>query len=338
MPFLKFTKTYQACIGSGLKIAFASSIASLLALPTLSHAQAYPNKPITLVIPFVPGGTTDILGRILADGLGKKLGQPVIVDNRGGAGGNIGAAVVAQAKPDGYTLLMGYNGTNAINPSLYKQLSWDPIKSFDPISMVARVNNVVIVNPSLAIKSLPELVTYAKVNPGKLNYGSAGAGSIFHLAGEMLEQQANVSLTHVPYKGASPALIDLMAGQTQLMFATIPAALPHIKSGKLRAIGVTGPQRSALFPELLTAKEAGYPGMVVDSWFGVFAPKGTPPLIETQLNNAIREVLNDPVYIKKMEDQGAQPVSSTAMELANVLGVDLKVWRGIVRTAKVTLE
>jgi tripartite-type tricarboxylate transporter receptor subunit TctC len=314
----------------------AASLCATAVLP--AQAQDYPNKPITLVVPFTPGGTTDIIGRIVADGLGKRLGQPVIIDNRGGAGGNIGAAAVAQAKSDGYTLLMGYNGTNAINPSLYKKLSWDPLKSFDPISMVARVNNVVIVNPSLPIKTLPDLVTYAKAHPGELNYGSAGPGSIFHLAGEMFEQLTSTRMTHVPYKGAAPALTDLMGGQVQVMFATIPAALPFIKAGKLRAIAVTGAQRSPLFQELPTAGEAGYPAMVVDSWFAVFAPKGLPSDVHARLNKAIREVIADPSIVKKMEEQGAQPVSSTPAELTELLTKDIRSWNAIVKSANVTLD
>ncbi len=311
---------------------------ALLTTSTALLAQDYPTKPITLVVPFAAGGTTDIIGRMVADGLSKKLGQPVVVDNRGGAGGNLGASAVANAKADGYTLLMGYNGTNAINPSLYKQLSWDPIKSFDPISMVARVNNVVVVNPSLPIKTLQELVAYAKANPSAVNYGSAGAGSIFHLAGEMLEQQTGITLTHIPYKGAAPALVDTMGGQIQLMFTTIPTALPHIKSGKLRAIGVTGAQRSPLFPQLATAREAGYPSMVVDSWFAVFAPKGLRPEISTKLNTALHELLADATIIQKFHDQGAEPKSSTPRELADLLAADLKVWKTVLQTAKVSLE
>lgn len=298
----------------------------------------YPSRAVTLVIPFVAGGTTDIVGRILAEGLSHKLGQPVIVDNRGGAGGNIGAAAVASAKPDGYTLLMGYNGTNAINPSLYGKLTWDPVRSFTPISLVSRVNNVVIVNPSLPVKDLPELVNYAKANPGKVNYGSAGAGSIFHLAGEMLEQQANIKMTHVPYKGAAPALTDLMGNQVQVMFSTIPAALPFIKSGKLRAIAVTGPKRSALFPNLPTAKESGFDNFVVDSWFAVFAPQGLPSAVQTKLHKAIADVLSDPETSKKYLAQGADPQSSSAQELANLLTSDLKSWKNVISTAKVSLD
>jgi tripartite-type tricarboxylate transporter receptor subunit TctC len=314
----------------------AAALAAAAALPV--QAQSYPNKPITLIVPFTAGGTTDIMGRIVADGLSKRLGQAVIIDNRGGAGGNLGGAAVAQAKPDGYTLLVGYNGTNAINPSLYKQLSWDPLRSFDAISLVARVNNVVVVNPKLSIKSLPELVVYAKAHPGELNYGSAGAGSIFHLAGEMLAQQTGVRMTHVPYKGAAPALTDLMGGQVQVMFATIPAALPLIKAGKLRAIAVTGAQRSPLFPELPTAREAGFPSMVVDSWFAVFAPKGLPANVQASLNRAVRDVIADPAIVRKMDEQGAQPISSTADELVELLSKDLKSWSSIVNSAKVTLD
>lgn len=318
------------------RVLLAASLCVAAALPV--QAQSYPSKPVTLVVPFTAGGTTDIIGRIVADGLGKRLGQPVIIDNRGGAGGNIGAGAVAQAKSDGYTLLLGYNGTNAINPSLYKKLPWDPIKSFDPISMVARVNNVVVVNPALDIKTLPDLVVHAKAHPGELNYGSAGAGSIFHLAGEMFQQLAGVRMTHVPYKGAAPALTDLMGGQVQVMFSTIPAALSFIKAGKLRAIAVTGPQRSPLFPELPTAGEAGYPVMVVDSWFAVFAPKGLPADVQASLNKALRDVIADPAIVKKMEEQGAQPVGSTPAELMTLLNKDIRSWSAIISSAKVSLD
>lgn len=332
-PFIADTHRLRAPLRRQVLLA---SLAAACAMPAL--ADTYPAKPITLVVPFVAGGTTDIVGRILADGLNKELGQPVVVDNRGGAGGNIGAAAVAQAAPDGYTLLMGYNGTNAINPSLYKKLAWDPVSSFDPISLVARVNNVVIVPPALPVKTLPELTSYAKAHPGQVNYGSAGAGSIFHLGGEMYAQLAGVKVTHVPYKGAAPALTDLMGGQTQFMVASIPAALPFIRAGRLRAIAVTGAQRSPLFPALPTALETGYPSMVVDSWFGIFAPSGLPEDIRTRLNQAVRKVLANPVYAKRLQEQGAEPTPSSSAELARLLGDDLKSWRSIIRSAKVSLE
>lgn len=317
------------------KVALAAAISFVL---PQAFAQNYPARPVTLVVPFAAGGTTDIIARLMADGLGKKLGQPVIVDNRGGAGGNIGAAFVANAKSDGYTLLMGYNGTNAINPSLYRKLSWDPLRSFDPISLVARVNNVVIVNPELPIKTLPELVAYTKDHPGRVNYGSAGPGSIFHLAAVMLEQQAGVSMIHVPYKGAAPALTDLMAGQTQVMFSTIPTALPFIKAGKLRAIAVTGAQRSPVFPQLPTAVETGMKDMVVDSWFGIFAPKGTPTQILGKLNQSVLAVLADPSIVRSLKEQGAEPTASTPAELSALLSQDLKAWQAVVTKANVSLD
>lgn len=303
-----------------------------------AEAQTYPARPITLIVPFAAGGTTDILGRLVAEQLGKVIGQPVVVENRGGAGGNIGAAAVATANPDGYTLLMGYNGTNAINPSLYKKLSWDPLSSFEPLSMIARVNNVVVVNPSLPIKTLPELVAYAKNNPGKLNYGSAGAGSIFHLAGVMLEQQAGVKMVHVAYRGAAPALADLAGGHVQVMFTTIPTALPLIQSGNLRAIAVTGPERSPLFPDLPNAVEAGYKQMVVDSWFAMFAPKGIPETAKQKLSTALRQVLSDPVLIKKLKEQGAEPLSSSSEEVTKLLVADIATWKAILTDAKLELQ
>lgn len=308
--------------------------------PTGVSAQSatYPNKPITLVVPFTPGGTTDILARIMGEGLGKAVHQSVVIDNRGGAGGNIGAGIVAKAPADGYTLLMGYNGTNAINPSLYKSTGWDAEKDFTPICMVARVNNVVITSTSFPVNDLKGLARYAKGNPEQINYGSAGPGSIFHLAGEMFEDAAGIKMTHVPYKGAAPALIDLLGGQIQLMFATIPAALPHIKAGKLKVLGVTGENRSALFPQNLTAVESGFPNMVVDSWFGIFGPKGLPNDIQTNLEKSCKSVLSNPDVVKKMEDQGATPTFERADRLHKILATDLKSWKQVIHKAKVTLD
>lgn len=324
------------CIRRSVLTLMVAACASATTAPSV--AQTYPAKPVSLVVPFVPGGTTDIIARSVAESLGKRLGQPVVVENRGGAGGNIGAAAVAQAKADGYTLLMGYNGTLAINPSLYRQLSWDPVTSFEPLSLVARVNNAVVVNNALPVKTLQELVAYAKAHPGAVNYGSAGPGTIFHLAGEMLEQQTGVSLTHVPYRGAAPALTDLMGGQVQLMFTTLPTVLPHLRAGKLRAIAVTGASRASVLPDSPTAIEAGYPGLVIDSWFAVFAPRGLPPDVQSRLLGALRDVLSDPALVRKLEDQGAQVQKSTPDELAKVLAGDLVRWRLVVKAAQVTLD
>ncbi|OYT87662.1 MAG: LacI family transcriptional regulator [Burkholderiales bacterium PBB6] len=301
-------------------------------------ADTYPTHAITLVVPFAAGGTTDIISRILAESLGKRLGQPVIVENRGGAGGNLGAGQVAGAKPDGYTLLMGYNGTNAINPSLYKQLAWDPVRSFEPVSLVARVNNVVVVNPNVPVRTLGELVSYARANPGKLNYGSAGAGSIFHLAAVMLEQQSGTVMTHVPYKGAAPAVTDLLGGQIELMFASIPTVLQHVRTGKLRAIGVTGSTRSDLFPNVPTARESGLPGLVVDSWYGVFAPRGLSPDVRQRLGNALKDALADPALKRKFEEQGAVSQGYSPTDLQDLLAKDLVTWRGVLQKSKVVIE
>ena len=319
-------------------ICFALASAAWLTASATRAADDYPTRPITLVVPFAPGGTTDILGRIVGEGMSKRLGQPVVIDNRGGAGGNIGAAAVAKSEPDGYTLLLGYNGTNAINPSLYKSLAWDPIQSFDPISMVARVNNVVVVNPALEVRSLPELVAYARANPGKLNYGSAGPGSIFHLAGAMFSSMTGIEMVHVPYKGAAPALTDLMGGRIEVMFSTIPTALSFIEADKLRAIAVTGEQRSPLFPDLPTAREAGYPDMVLDSWFAVFAPAGTPAEVEARLTAVVKEVIADREVRAKMEQQGADPQASDPAELARILKNDLARWKVVVDEAQVSIE
>lgn len=309
---------------------------------TSSTAQtpkdAYPNRAITLVVPFAAGGTTDILSRILAESLGKRLGQAVVIENRGGAGGNLGAGLVAGAKPDGYTLLMGYNGTNAINPSLYKQLSWDPVRSFEPLSLVARVNNIIVVNPSVPVRTLGELVAHARSNPGRLNYGSAGAGSIFHLAAVLLEQQSGVTLTHVPYKGAAPAVSDLLGGQIEVMFASIPTVLQHVRTGKLRAIAMTGSGRSDLFPGIPTARESGVPGLVVDSWYGLFAPRGLPQHVRQRLGAALKEVLADPVLRRKFEEQGAVSQDYSPTELQDVLAKDLANWRGVLQQSRVVVE
>jgi tripartite-type tricarboxylate transporter receptor subunit TctC len=311
---------------------------ALTAAPPQLAAQTYPHKSVTLVVPFAPGGTTDIISRIVADGLGKSLKQPVVVENKGGAGGNLGAAAVAGAVADGYTLLMGYNGTNAINPSLYKKTGFDPLGSFEPIGMVARVNNAVIVRPSLEVKNLKELAAYAKNHPGKLNYGSAGAGSIFHLGGEIFAAETGTTMTHIAYRGAAPALTDLLGGQIDLMFTTIPTALQHIKTQKVRIIGVTGANRSPLFPEIPTAREQGFPGTVVDSWFALFAPKGTPAAVVKRLSDALRALMADPGTVKKFEEQGATPAFSSPDELDRTLKADLQNWKKVIEQAKVSLD
>jgi tripartite-type tricarboxylate transporter receptor subunit TctC len=245
---------------------------------------------------------------------------------------------VAGSAPDGYTLLLGYNGTNAINPSLYKKPGFDPLRSFDPVGMVARVNNAVVVRPTLGVTNLQELTAHAKAHPGALNYGSAGAGSIFHLAGEIFEAETGTAMTHIAYKGAAPALTDLLGGQIDLMFTTIPTALQHIRSQKVRVIGVTGAARSPLFPEMPTAREQGLPQLVVDSWFALFAPKGTPPTVLKRLSDDLRALMADPATVKKFEEQGATPAFSTAEELDRTLRADLQRWKAVIERARVSLD
>lgn len=318
--------------------ALAVMLAFVAPYAAAQAAQAYPTKPITLVVPFPPGGSTDILGRILADALSSELKQPVVVENRGGAAGNIGAAAVAQAKGDGYTLLLGYNGTNAINPSLYKKLSWDPIRSFAPVSMLARANNVVVVNASRPFTTLEEVIAFAKAHPSRLNYGTAGPGTIFHLAGAMLEQQAGILMTQVPYKGSGPAMTDLASGQIDLMITTIPAAMPHIQSGRIRPVAATGLTRASVFPRLKTAKESGYENMVVDSWFALFAPESTSPVIINALNDAVRRALEQPRLKGRMSINGLEPIRSSPAELARTLHSDLMTWRALIEKLQITVD
>ncbi|MDB5878126.1 MAG: Twin-arginine translocation pathway signal, partial [Variovorax sp.] len=264
---------------NALSIAAAATAAALGATPFCSaFAQdAWPTKPITIIVPFSAGGTTDIVARFAGQALSQELGQPVIIDNRPGAGGNIGAQAVARAPADGYTLVMGTVGTHAINPSLYKKMPYDHIKDFAPISRVTAVPNVLIANPSQPYKTVKELIAYGKANPDKLTFASSGSGTSIHLAGELFKSMTGITMQHIPYKGSSPALTDLMAGQTNVMFDNLPSAIQFIKAGKLRPIAVTTIKRAPQFPDLPTIDEAGVPGFDASSWFGLLAPANTPP-------------------------------------------------------------
>src|SRR5438034_5972010 len=262
-----------------LLVHFARALAAALlvvAAPVALGQVAYPTKPVRLVVPFPAGGTTDLLARAAAQKLSEAWGQQVIVDNRPGAAGNIGAELVAKAAPDGYTLLMGTVGTHAINASLYAKMPYDHVKDFAPVILVAGVPNVLVVNPSLPVHSVQELIAYAKANPGKLNFASSGSGTSIHLSGELFKVMTGVQMTHVPYKGSAPALQDLLGGQVQLMFDNLPPSLPQIKAGRLRALAVTSATRAPALPDVPTVAEAGLPGFEASSWFGVLAPAGTP--------------------------------------------------------------
>lgn len=319
-------------------IALATLGATAL-LPGLVVAQgAWPSKPVRIVVPFAPGGTTDILARVLAPELSKALGQPVVVDNRGGAGGNIGADLVAKAPGDGYTLLMGTVGTHGINKSLYASLPYDPQKDFAPITLVAGVPNVMVMNAKraqeLSIQSVPDFVRYAKAHPGQLNMASSGNGTSIHLAGELFKARTGIFMTHIPYRGSGPALKDLIGGQMDVMFDNLPSAMPHIQSGHLKAFAVTSAVRSDSMPELPTVAEAGaLPGFEASSWFGLLAPAGTPPDIVNRLQQETTKALNLPAVKARLLSLGAIPGGDTPQAFARQIEAEISKWAPVVKVS-----
>jgi len=306
---------------------------SAFALAAIAGAQApaYPTKPIRLVVPFPAGGATDILAREVAKHLTDAWGQSVVVDNRPGAGGNIGSELVAKAAPDGYTLEMGTVGTHAINASLYSKMPYDHVKDFVPVILVAGVPNVLEVNPALPVNSVQELIAYAKANPGKLNFASSGSGTSIHLSGELFKVMTGVQMTHVPYKGSAPALQDLIGGQVQLMFDNLPPSLPQIKAGKLRALAVTSAGRAPALPDTPTVAEAGLPGFEASSWFGVLAPAGTPPEIVNKLNAEIAKWLASPGAKEKLANVGANIAGGTPEDFARHIQAETTKWAKVVK-------
>ncbi|CAB3677980.1 hypothetical protein LMG26685_04120 [Achromobacter mucicolens] len=313
-----------------MKLAITIAAASALAFSSAAIADAYPTKPIRLIIPFAVGGSTDNLGRVLAARLSEKLGQQVVADNRPGAGGNIGTDLVAKAPADGYTLLFATEGTLGINPSLYKKLPFDPEKDFTPIAQFASVPNILVVNPKVQAKTVEELAAYAKRKPASLNMGSAGNGTTNHLSGELFQSMTGASFTHVPYKGSGPAMADLLADQIQLMFDNLPGSLPHVKAGSLRALAVTSAKRSPLLPDVPTMAEAGVPGYDVEVWFGVAAPKGLPAQTLATLSKAITEISQEPATIEKILNIGATPLTSTPAEFGSRIQEARLKWAPIV--------
>jgi tripartite-type tricarboxylate transporter receptor subunit TctC len=310
----------------------------LLATAPAAAQAAYPTKPITIIVPFSAGGTTDILARIVAQGLNKELGQSVIIDNRAGAGGNIGGQTAAKAAPDGYTLFMGTVGTHAINAALYKKMSFDPIKDFAPLTRVAMVPNLLVANPAQPFKTVKELIAYAKANPGKLNFGSSGNGSSIHLSGELFKSMAHVDMVHVPYKGSAPAVTDLLGNQIAIMFDNMPSAIQHVRSGRLRAIAVTTAKRSPELPNVPTIAEAGVPGYEATSWFGMFAPAGTPPEVVAKLNTALVKVLANADVKKKITDQGAEPYSEKPEQFADFIQKESVKWGKVVKDSGASVD
>ena len=296
-------------------------------------AQApYPNHPIRIVVPFPAGGTTDIIARAVAQKLTEATGQPVVVDNRPGAGGNIGSELVAKAAPDGYTLLMGTVGTHAINPNLYAKMPYDHVRDFAPVILVAGVPNVLEVYPGLPINSVQELIAYGKANPGKLNFASSGSGTSIHLSGELFKTMTGVQMAHIPYKGSAPALQDLVGGQVQLMFDNLPSSLALIKAGKLRALAVTSAQRSSALPDVPTVAEAGLPGFEASSWFGLLAPAGTPKEIVAKLNGEVAKWLATPDAKEKLAAQGA--IANTGLtpdDFTRHIATETAKWQKVVK-------
>ncbi|GLC98108.1 MFS transporter [Cupriavidus sp. TA19] len=307
-----------------------------IAAPAALAADPYPSKPIRLVVPFAAGGTTDILARAVAAELAKLPGWNVVVDNKPGAGGNIGADIVAKAAPDGYTLLMGTVGTHGINQSLYGKLPFDPIKDFAPITEVAAVPNVLVVNPAFAqqnkIDSVKDLIAYARANPGKLNMASSGNGTSIHLAGELFKTQTKTFMVHFPYKGSGPALTDLTGGTMQVMFDNLPSSMALIKAGKLKALAVTSARPSPALPGVPTiAQAAGLPQYEASSWFGMLAPAGTPPEIVHRIQQEVAKALGAPAVRERLQAQGAEPVGNTPEQFAALIRAETTKWAKVVK-------
>ncbi len=309
----------------------------LLTLAGLSHAQTWPTRPIRLVVPFAAGGTTSILGRAMADKLAPLLGQPVVVDNRPGAGGNVGMDAVAKSEPDGYTLLMGPIGL-AINPALYNKMSFDPIRDLAPIGLYAGVPNLLVVHPSVPAQSLKELIALFKANPGKYNYASNGNGTSSHLAAEMLKSSAGVDIVHIPYKGGAPAMADLLAGQVTMLFDQMPAVLPQVKGGKVRALGVSSAQRSAAAPDVPSLAEAGLPGFDMTVWFGLLAPARTPPAVLQRVNAEMGKVLQDPEFRTFLAGLGVSPLGGSPDAFASFIQAETQRWAQVVKASGARID
>ncbi|WP_406624311.1 Bug family tripartite tricarboxylate transporter substrate binding protein [Acidovorax sp. SDU_ACID1] len=294
-------------------------------------AQGFPARPITIIVPFSAGGTTDILARIVGQGLTAELGQSVVVDNKPGAGGNIGATLAAKSPADGYTLFMGTVGTHAINQALYKKMPFDPVKDFAPLSRVATVPNLLVAHPSQPFKTVQELIDYAKAHPGDVTYGSPGSGASPHVSGALFQSLTGAQLTHVPYKGSAPAMSDLLGGQIAVMFDNMPSAIQHVRSGKLRPIAVTTAKRSPELPDVPTIAEAGVPGYEATSWFGMFAPAATPKPVLDKLHAALVKVLGQAEVKKKIAEQGGDPVAETPAQFAAFIQAEAAKWGKVVK-------
>jgi tripartite-type tricarboxylate transporter receptor subunit TctC len=301
-------------------------------------AQDYPNRPITLVVPFPPGGSTTIVARIVADKMSEALGQSMVIDNRGGAGGTIGSRAVSKSEPDGYTILLGYSGTLAIGPSLYGNVGYDPRKDFEPIGRIGTAPNTLVVHPSFPVHSVAELIAYAKANPGKVNYGSAGIGTVSHVCGEYFANVAGIKLTHIPYKGTGPAIIDLLGGHIPMAFAPVPATHENTQSGKLRMLAVTSAVRSSLLPDVPTIAEAALPGFEAVLRYGLVAPPGTPRAIIERLNAALNAALASEEVRARLAIDGAEPLPGTPADYGADIDREETQWSKVVKASGAKAE
>jgi len=318
-----------------MRTAFA---AFLIAFSITAYGQdAWPSRPVRFILPFPPGGGTDILGRLIAERLSAGLGQPVVTENRGGAGGNVGAEAAARSSPDGYTIVL-VAPSLAISPTLYSKINYDPVKDFAPVSLVATVPNVMITQASAPVQNLEEFIAFAKAKPGALNFGSGGAGTSNHLAGELFNIVTGAKLIHIPYKGVNLAMQDVLAGNVHLVFIGIPAAVPHIKAGKLRALALVAPQRSAALPEVPTVAEAGLRDFEVTTWYGVLAPAGTPRNVVSRLNAELGKIMHSPELKEKLAATGTEPLTSTPEEFADYIKREIAKWGEVVRKAGVKAD
>ena len=313
-------------------VAVTIILAASLAATSAPAQTDWPTKPVRIVVPFAAGGTTDITARVIAEQLTQSLKQAFVIDNRTGAGGNVGATEVARAGPDGYTYLMGTPGTQAINQFLYPKMPYDTVKDFAPVSFVVRVPNVLVVNPGVGAKTIAELVAIAKARPGALSYGSPGNGSTGHLSTELFKSRAGIFAVHIPYRGSGPMLLDLMAGQIQMAVDNLPSAIPHIRSGKLVALGVTSEARNAQLPDVPTIASA-LPGYAAESWFVLMAPAGTPPAIVSRLSGEVDRILKKSEVVERFKGLGAEPVGGTPERLAQFIVAETRKWQQVVKAS-----
>ena len=321
-----------------LSALIAAIVATSTAFAADSQSRDYPNKPVRLIIPFPPGGTIDPISRILGEALGRELGQNFVIDNRTGANGNIGMAVAARSEPDGYTLVVASSGALAANISLYQTLPFHPVRDFEPIILYGNVPNILVVHPSVPVKTLKEFTEYVKNYPNKLNFGSTGNGSSMHLAGELYKTMSGTQMTHVPYNSPAQATQDLLGGNTQLMFQLMTGIWQHVGTGRVRAIAVLSPKRSTTLPTVPTTAEAGMPGLESSAWFGVLAPKGTPKPIVMKLNGEINKLLNDPAFRKRIVDIGVEPMGGTQEDFVKYLDAEIRKWAKVVQVSGAKID